>query len=99
MGMILEILVGSPVTIPPSVHQNSLSAKVAVVEAVRTDRGYIVIEAYDKTFHSGKLFEGKFRNVDPIRVSVKGTVDVRAGVGDHLDLSDLKFSTRLVSIA
>jgi hypothetical protein len=96
MWMILEIVIGSPVPVPPRVHQYSLSAKIEIVEAVRAYRRNIGVDAHDNALDLHKAVEIELGDIDPIWITMERTVDVRACVRDHLDLPDLKLRSVIV---
>src|SRR5262245_32692570 len=95
--MALEILVGSPVGIPAGANEDRLPSKVMIPEhgaAYRTASRQI--RGDHDTRKICQTLKGKFRQILAIGVAMEGRVEVRAGVGDHLNLADLKLSARSV---
>jgi hypothetical protein len=95
--MIFEVLIGSPVPVPARVYQNRLAAKIQSVEAVGADGSHVIIDPDDCAFNRTKVLQRETRNVDPVLISVKRTVDIGTRIRHHLDPANLKFSSWFVS--
>ena len=58
-----------------------------------------VVHANEDAIEVGKGGQIDLRQVLAIRVAVEGTIDVGAGVGDHLDLADLELGAGSIALA
>jgi len=94
--MILEVWIGAPMPIPSRVHENCLAAKIQLVEAIGSYGGDVVVDPDDYALDRRQVLQRQLGNVDAVCITVKRTVDVRPRIGDHLDLSNLEFGSRLV---
>src|SRR5262245_40342527 len=88
--MTFEILIRAPVPGPAGMYENGLSRNFDSLECSRRDRTSIFLCMEDNSLQVREGLQGKLRKIDPIREAVKGTVHVRAGIGDHFDFADMK---------
>jgi hypothetical protein len=95
--MSIEVRVRPPVPIPTRVKEHGASADLARGQGNGVDRrSGRRIDAHDVALQVGDRFERQLGEVLAVLVAMEGTVDVGAGVGDHLDLADLKLGSMRV---
>src|SRR5262245_32730350 len=91
---------GSPVPIPTGAHQHCLTTDIAPLERTPVD---LSICAWRNRNHHGletrHYLEGQGGQVLPLRVTMKGAVEVRTRVPNHLELADLELNAACISLA
>src|SRR5215470_11713158 len=97
--MTFEVSIRVPVARPPGLDQDRLTADVPSRRELRSIDALEIARSDLHRQKSSKLFELQLRQVDSISVTVEGRVEVRAGVGHHLDLAYVKLGARRVELA
>ena len=83
--------VGAPMRVPAGVHEHRSPIHVLPLESRRIDRAFRAnTRAYDDARQIGDCFQRIARDVAAVFVAMERGVDVGTGVGQELDLADLK---------
>src|SRR5271165_1809604 len=93
--VVIEVAITIPESVPASVDQHSSRAQFFAAEHIGVKREFsgVVVGANDYAIKVRKLLHTDFREIFPIGVPMKRTIQIRAGVGDHFDFGDLEFSS------
>src|SRR5688500_1885314 len=100
MRMPLEIRVSAPMTAPAGVEQHGPAA-----DAFRAKRDLIdcatlrSIDPHDYAIEIRNGFERQLREILSVLIPMERAIDVRSGVGDHLDFTNLELGARSILAA
>src|SRR3982074_2598367 len=88
------IVFSSPAQVPTSVKEYRLILHVQVLKCGRRDRSTRSPNAaHDHALEISERTQSEFAKILPTRIAMKGTVQVSARIGHHLDLADMKLGT------
>ena len=94
MGVVLEVLVCSPVPVPARLYQNRAVPHVAFGHRTPIDgAGVADRNPGHDAVEIGQRFQGQGGQIVPVGIPMEGTIDVGAGVADHLDLADVELGS------
>ena len=85
--------------IPPGTDQHRLAMDLDSVKSLRSDTTGLSPRIYHDSVQISQRLQGECGDVLAIGVAVEGSVDVRAGIGHHLDLPDVEFHSGGVSLS
>src|SRR6185369_5739195 len=95
--MLAEISITLPVTVPSGVNEHGLARNIAALERGWADgKSLLPRLANDDTWNVGDRLEHEFGEIRAVRISVERTVEICAGVGDHVDPPDLEGRTVVI---
>src|SRR5436190_9502215 len=86
--MPFEILVCPPMLVPACSNDYSFSTNLSLCEEFFPDGSLPGRYAHDHRVEVCELFQWQLRQVQAVGVAMKRRVNVRSGVGDHLDFAD-----------
>src|SRR5687768_14233411 len=89
----VPVCLGSPMRIPTGMKQNGLAFDWNL-SYVRYRDGPIVwrLLANNHRIEISQRVKIELRQIRSVRITMKRTIDVRAGVGDHFDFANVKLS-------
>src|SRR5688572_25179459 len=100
MRMPFEIRVSAPMTVPAGVEQHGPAAETLGANRDLIDCATLrSIDPHDYAIEIRDGFEWQLREILPVLIPMERTIDVRPGVGDHLDLTNLEFRARSILAA
>src|SRR5690348_14733097 len=90
-----RVFVSTPVLVPACVDQHGLVAHVDSVENTSID--LLIFAMHDNAIEVRDRIEIEAGEILATRVAVERTVEIRAGVRDHLDLADVELGAGRVT--
>jgi len=97
--VVREISRCSPVGIPPGTDQHRLPSDIDSVKSLGSDTTGLSPLIYHDSVQISERLQGECGDVPAKRVAVEGGIDIRAGIGHHLDLPDVKFHSGGISLS
>ncbi len=90
--MALEIPVGSPMLIPTRVNQHGSALYFQTFEITGLDRSLLLaLSSEQHAIQVRDRLQFKLRQIISLRVTMKRSIELSAGIRHHFDLADLKF--------
>src|SRR5262245_6531316 len=92
------ILIRSPVLVPTSANPGCLSSYITALKMFSADSSLAFATNYD-AFEVSKRLQIQLRQIPSTLITMEGAIEIRPGVCDHLDLTDVKLSSRRVVLS